>query len=152
MWSELVAALGAHGWSSETGQPPALACVVLDRADGSRLVLEQRPSNAYWWWVLEGREARAFGLPLTSANLQDVVVELRAHQDTVSIGNYFTAYLGLQKVCDVSIMAWEQFEGSPPFAASAPQSTPGSQAGPDADSGTSGWGNPERSDVGKKRW
>ncbi len=170
MWSQLEAALLAQGWKSDTPQPPAVASAALERADGCRLVIEQRPSGsaafAFWLWVLEGRQARAFGLPLTDANWDAVVAELRAHQDAVTTGNYFTAYLALQKVCEVSIMAWEQFEGGPPFGSGASTATPrstatpeaspatpeASTATPEASTATSGWGNPERSDPGKKGW
>lgn len=136
----LQARLTAAGWAVE---PPAGAATfrIARRAD-AHLVLDERHGRDWWLWILApaARDARAFGLPLTDANVEACAQVLLAEQDGLSTSSYFGAYGELQKVCEVSIMAWEQFSDAvPPF----PDTPSGGGS-----SGGGDWG----ANPGKKGW
>jgi hypothetical protein len=42
--------------------------------------------------------------------LGQLVQELARTQDDIAFSNYFSFYLSMQSVCEISILAWEQWE------------------------------------------
>ena len=43
--------------------------------------------------------------------LSQLVQELARMQDDIAFSNYFSFYLSMLSVCEISILAWEQWEG-----------------------------------------
>ncbi len=136
------------GWERVASPDGVSASFAYAQPDGGRLVLEVGRDGGPWLWVLAGSEARALLLPEHQVT-QKLLEALAAAQDELTIGNYFSVYLKLQKHCEISVLAWEQFSVKPPFADSAGDS---GDSGADGDSTSSptggGWGKSPNPDSG----
>jgi len=127
---------GLEGWVEESTDEVPLR-MVYEQPSGGRLVAETgRPREGMWLWLLDRPEARAF---LIEGDVGPALAVLQEQRDALAVSSYFGGYGVLQKVCKVSILAYEQFGVAPPF--------PGIPSVPPP-AGGSGWGN----SSGNKSW
>lgn len=107
---QVVQFLTARGWQAHAVQAGSERDARLTfKGKGATLELDHRPSRkAMWLWIQGSGDKRCLGLPYGSS-LNEVLAKVVEMQDQFSLAGYLGQYLALQKVCPVTIMAWEQF-------------------------------------------
>jgi len=85
-------------------------CRLAIRAKSSSLEIDHRPARGeLWLWILGVHDRRCLGLKYGD-KLREVLIKIVEMQDQFSLEGYLSQYLAMQGVCEVSIIAWEQFK------------------------------------------
>lgn len=103
--------LSARGWKQHAVQAGSERDVRLTfQGRAAALELDHRPARKeLWLWIVDGAEKRCLGLPYGDV-LPAILTKVVELQDQFSTSSYFGQYAALQKVCPVTIIAWEQFK------------------------------------------
>jgi hypothetical protein len=88
--------------------------LVYEQKGDEGLVLEER-DDALWLWIEGTGDRRVFSFtPSEEAQVSALLSALNGIRDQLTVDSYLEHYGTLQEVCPVSIVAWEQFDNSPP--------------------------------------
>jgi len=113
----LFATLGAAGWKRQPTRVPAEVDARLSFVrPGGRLVIESRPNGPaapIWLWMHESDETRCLGLS-PGHGLPQVLASLVSMQGDLGPSTYIGHMQTLQRICEVSVIAYEQFDYESP--------------------------------------
>lgn len=94
--------------------------LVYEQQGDDGLVLEER-DDALWIWIEGAGDRRVIGVsPTNESELRRVLDAIDAMRDALTVSSYLTHYGTLSGICSTSIIAWEQFDTSPPNSEPGP--------------------------------